>query len=94
MELEAQDAGMPVVDLEGRIVGMVIARAGRISTLILPGDDIAEILKKEPEVFEPAEPRIARREELQRGERRQRMQRELERMREMMRNLERELDRE
>lgn len=94
MELEAQDAGMPVVDLEGRIVGMVIARAGRISTLILPGDDIADILKKEPEVFEPAEPRNARRDELQRGERRQRMQRELERMREMMRNLERELDRE
>ena len=62
MELEAQDAGMPVVDLEGRIVGMVIARAGRISTLILPGDDIADILKKEPEVFEPAE-LIARRDE-------------------------------
>ena len=47
MELESTDAGLPVVDLDGRIVGMVIARAGRISTLILPGDEISEILREE-----------------------------------------------
>jgi S1-C subfamily serine protease len=94
MELEARDAGMPVVDLEGRVVGMVIARAGRISTLILPGDDVAKILEKKPEVFEPAAPRVAQRNERERGQRRQRMQRELERMREMMENLQRELERE
>lgn len=95
MALEARDAGMPVVDLEGRIVGMVIARAGRISTLILPGDDIAEVLKKKPEPFTPGAPPV-----VQRGgdwlqdDRRERMQRELEMMRRMMENLQRELERE
>jgi len=48
MELSAVDTGLPVVDLEGRIIGMVIARAGRISTLILPGSEISELLKTEP----------------------------------------------
>ncbi len=48
MELEAQHNGMPVVDMDGRIVGMVIARAGRISTLILPGELINQVLKEEP----------------------------------------------
>lgn len=86
MELEASDAGLPVVDLEGRIVGMVIARAGRISTLILPGDDVADTLAGEPEPFvvdrrvtrRRAQPDEARRErvrrmteELQRALRRQ-----------------------
>ena len=53
MELESSDVGMPVVDLEGRIVGMVIARAGRISTLILPGDDLAQIIQGELTPFKP-----------------------------------------
>ncbi len=48
MELEAVETGLPVVDLDGKIMGMVIARAGRISTLILPGEEIIEILKEEP----------------------------------------------
>jgi membrane-associated protease RseP (regulator of RpoE activity) len=48
MELSANDVGLPVVDLDSRIVGMVIARAGRISTLILPGELIREVLQEEP----------------------------------------------
>jgi len=48
MELEAEHHGMPVVDMKGRIVGMVIARAGRISTLILPGEVIRKELKEAP----------------------------------------------
>ena len=97
MELEAEDAGMPVVDLKGRIVGMVIARAGRISTLILPGDDIATILQKKPKVFNAEDPRIARRGEFSRRDRRERrggVRRELEMMRRMMENLQRELEEE
>ncbi len=43
--------GLPIVDLDGRIIGMVIARAGRISTLILPGDDIIDALKNPPAPF-------------------------------------------
>ena len=95
MELEARDAGMPVVDLQGRIVGMVIARAGRISTLILPGDDIAEVLKAKPDPFTPDAPPLARRRDDQLNDgRRARMQRELEMMHRMMENLQRELDKE
>lgn len=93
MELEANDAGLPVVDLEGRIVGMVIARAGRISTLILPGDDIAKTLKVAAEKYVP-DPRVAPGRARPSGGSRARMKRELEMMRRMMENLQRELDRE
>jgi serine protease Do len=48
MELESSQTGLPIIDLEGRIVGLVIARAGRISTLILPSIEIEEMLKSEP----------------------------------------------
>lgn len=48
MELEAWHAGMPVVDLDGDVVGMVIARASRISTFVLPASLIANELKTEP----------------------------------------------
>lgn len=93
MELEATDAGLPVVDLKGRIVGMVIARAGRISTLILPGDDIADILKNDPKSDLP-EPKLAERNAEIPLRRRERMQRELEAMRRLMESLQRELERE
>jgi len=87
MELESSDAGLPVVDLEGRIVGMVIARAGRISTLILPGDDLEKILREEVTPYEPA-PASAEQRRANRGDaRRERMRRELELMQERMRNL-------
>jgi len=93
MELEARDAGMPVVDLEGRIIGMVIARAGRISTLILPGDDIAKVLKTKPESVDPeAVPEVGGIAEKPGQGRRERMKRELELMRRLMENLERELE--
>ena len=48
MELESSQTGLPIIDLEGRIVGLVIARAGRISTLILPSIEIEEMLKSGP----------------------------------------------
>lgn len=48
MELEVNQTGLPVVDLEGDVVGMVIACAGRISTLVLPGEVILDLLAQEP----------------------------------------------
>ena len=48
MGLESHQTGMPVVSLDGGVEGLVIARAGRISTLILPAALISELLKKEP----------------------------------------------
>ena len=94
MELEVEDAGLPVVDLEGRIIGMVIARAGRISTLILPGDDVARALEKEAKPFVPEVRDTRRDQQWPEDGRRSRMRRELEMMRRMMENLQRELDRE
>ncbi len=94
MELEVEDAGLPVVDLEGRIIGMVIARAGRISTLILPGDDVARALEKEAQPFVPEVRDTRRDQQWPEDGRRARMRRELEMMRRMMENLQRELDRE
>ncbi len=93
MELESSHAGLPVVDLEGRIVGMVIARAGRISTLILPGDEIEEVLRKEVTPFVPnpqAERRVRPR--ILEGDQRDVMSRELEMMRRMMERLQRRLE--
>lgn len=94
MELEVEDAGLPVVDLEGRIIGMVIARAGRISTLILPGDDIVKALENDPEPFVPQVRNAHRGQQWPENGPRARMRRELEMMRKMMENLQRELDRE
>lgn len=94
MELEVEDAGLPIVDLDGRIIGIVIARAGRISTLILPGDDIINALKNDPEPFAPEEGNMLLDQQGQQGVRRDRMRRELGLMRRMMENLQRELERE
>ena len=63
MELDVDDTGLPVVDLNGKIVGMVIARAGRISTLILPGEEMKEMLSSKPEPLEMRVPRPVRRTE-------------------------------
>jgi len=48
MQIEPEDCGAPVVDLEGRIVGVAIARAGRIKTFIIPSSAIEQILALEP----------------------------------------------
>lgn len=94
MELEVEDAGLPIVDLDGRIIGMVIARAGRISTLILPGDDIINALKDDPAPFVIEEGDVLLEQQWPQGFRRDRMRRELGLMRRMMESLQRELERE
>ena len=94
MELEVEDAGLPIVDLDGRIIGMGIARAGRISTLILPGDDIINALKDDPAPFVIEEGDVLLEQQWPQGFRRDRMRRELGLMRRMMESLQRELERE
>ena len=48
MQIEPEDCGAPVVDLEGRAVGVAIARAGRIKTFIIPALAIEELMESEP----------------------------------------------
>ena len=43
--LDASQCGGPVTDLDGNVVGMVIARSGRIETLVLPSETIIGALK-------------------------------------------------
>ena len=48
MQIAPEDCGAPVVDLEGRVVGVAIARAGRIKTFIIPSSAIEQTLALEP----------------------------------------------
>jgi S1-C subfamily serine protease len=43
--LDASKCGGPVTDLDGNVIGMVIARSGRIETLVLPSQVIVSVLK-------------------------------------------------
>lgn len=45
MVLEPKNMGGPVVDLDGNILGISIARAGRVETWILPGEQIRPLLE-------------------------------------------------
>jgi serine protease Do len=45
MVLRPTDCGGPLVDLDGRVLGINIARAGRVETWALPGDVIKSLIK-------------------------------------------------
>jgi serine protease Do len=42
--VDAKDCGGPVVDLDGNVLGINIARAGRVETWILPSEEIRPLL--------------------------------------------------
>ncbi len=44
--LDANQVGGPVVDLDGRVVGVNIARSGRVSSLALPNEVILPVISK------------------------------------------------
>ncbi len=44
LPLQATQCGGPVTDLDGNVVGLVIARSGRIETQVLPSETIRELL--------------------------------------------------
>jgi serine protease Do len=60
-ELRPTDCGGPLVNLDGEVVGINIARAGRIATYALPAGLVAEVVAElieqdhEPAAAEPAE---------------------------------------
>ncbi len=49
LPITPEECGGPVVDLEGNIVGITIARAGRINTYVLLADEIRQLLEPELE---------------------------------------------
>ena len=44
LTIDASECGGPVVDVDGRVVALAIARAERVSTFMIPGKVIAELL--------------------------------------------------
>ncbi|MFT5124249.1 MAG: S1-C subfamily serine protease [Kiritimatiellia bacterium] len=46
MPLDPAQCGGPVVDLDGHVLGINIARAGRVKTYAIPSDKIAELLNE------------------------------------------------
>ena len=44
MILDPKNIGGPVVDLDGKVLGISIARAGRVETWILPSETIRPLL--------------------------------------------------
>ena len=57
--LDANQCGGPVSDLDGHVIGLVIARSGRVETLVLPSATVREVLAsvdfaKEDAALQPA----------------------------------------
>lgn len=46
MSLEVNEVGGPIVDLKGRVVGMNIARSGRIESMAIPAATMKKLLEK------------------------------------------------
>lgn len=44
MVVETKNCGGPIVDLDGKVLGISIARAGRVETWVLPGESIRPLL--------------------------------------------------
>ena len=44
--LQAAQCGGPIVDLDGKIVGVNIARAGRVSSLAIPFDEVMPVIQR------------------------------------------------
>ena len=48
MAIEPDDSGAPVVDLDGNVIGISIARGSRIKTFIIPSQTIIKVLATKP----------------------------------------------
>jgi hypothetical protein len=48
MVLNPEECGGPVLDLQGQVVGIVAARAGRIRSYVIPSEAILAMLQRKP----------------------------------------------
>lgn len=48
MVLNPEECGGPVLDLQGNVIGITAARAGRIRSYIIPSSSIVEMLQRQP----------------------------------------------
>jgi hypothetical protein len=49
MRVRTDQVGGPVVDLQGRVLGITLARADRTRSFIMPAAAVEELLKKDPQ---------------------------------------------
>lgn len=63
MQLDRDRCGGPVVDLDGRVVGMTIARADRTRSFVIPTRALLELMEREPLKPEQAKELLAARNE-------------------------------
>jgi len=66
LPLQATQCGGPVTDLDGNVIGLVIARSGRVETMVLPSGTIRQLLgtvdfseKEKPTTPKPEIPKLA-----------------------------------
>jgi hypothetical protein len=102
MVLNPEECGGPVLDLQGQVVGISAARAGRIRSYVIPSEVIVAMLQRKPveeqlakvKTFEPG-PQLSRTREVRPRLNRPDMERMRARMKEMqqlMRMLDEEID--
>lgn len=48
MVLNPEECGGPVLDLQGQVVGITAARAGRIRSYVIPAETIVAMLQRKP----------------------------------------------
>ena len=49
MQLKSNFCGAPIVDLDGKLVGVMVAKASRIKSYIIEGKKLDELLKSVPD---------------------------------------------
>jgi S1-C subfamily serine protease len=69
MQVRAIDAGGPVFDVDGNFVGVIVARASRIKTYIIPPNKLLEQLVKEPDMTASVNKLEQRRQQLEQQQR-------------------------
>ena len=53
-----KQCGGPVVDLSGKVLGVNIARAGRVETLALPAAEVQQLVTRLLQASQPSEPQL------------------------------------
>jgi hypothetical protein len=61
MRPKPNQIGGPVVDMQGRVIGITVARADRTRSFVMPSTAVADLLKRQPEDPELAAATVARR---------------------------------
>lgn len=85
IQVKFNQCGAPVVDLEGKFVGIVISRSSRIKSYVLEADTIKNILKKPGDA-------LAQNEGANRDEQPTRREREMRRIRQQMEELRKRME--